>query len=78
MNSPDVPGVFRSMCCQRDMMVTVVAEASVSNEMYSARFVDEAEIQAPLLLKQSINAGWAVSLNSRPRVTPAADELGTA
>jgi hypothetical protein len=61
------------------MLVTVVAEASVSNEMRSARFSNAAETQASLLLKQSIKAGrGAVSLNPRSRVTPAADELGTA
>jgi hypothetical protein len=39
------------------MMVTVVAEASVSNEMRSASFANPAETQAPPLLKQSIKAG---------------------
>lgn len=39
------------------MMVTVVTEASVSNEMRSARLASAAENQASLLLKQSIKAG---------------------
>jgi len=38
------------------MMVTVVAETSVSNEMRSACFDNAAETRAPLLLKQSIKA----------------------
>ena len=38
-------------------MVTVVAEASISNEMRSAGFAIAAEIQAPFLFKQSIKAG---------------------
>ena len=50
VNSPGI-GVL-GVCCQQDMMVTVVAEAIVSNEMCSARFADVAETQAPLLLKQ--------------------------
>jgi hypothetical protein len=45
------------MCCQQGMMVTVVAEANVSNEMCSAYFANGAETQALLLLKQSIKAG---------------------
>jgi hypothetical protein len=38
-------------------MVTVVAEASVSNEMRSARFANAADTQAPFLSKQIIKAG---------------------
>jgi hypothetical protein len=44
------------MCCQQDMVVTVVADASVSSEMCSARIANAVETQA-LLLKQSTKAG---------------------
>lgn len=56
MNSPVIPGVFRSMCRRQDMIITV-AEAMVSDEMSSARFASAAETQAPLLLKQNIKTG---------------------